>query len=1733
MQKLLAKKQLLLSFILGVVTLFFTSLSFSYNPGLTYDPTRDDSNTVGINESEQGCVYRESDAATGAWVVDDCDYVGAHYACYNGGEWRIAQALGTVVNPGEPQDGDAGAKVKSVDAWDPIKADKLCKSNFGPSYFFSVPVNNDENAQLGKVIGAITASKKRTWLYFYSNTENYALTENYWLGNRTEYANLLGSSLGNSAGELGVADCTLINRDTGFWQDASCSEKHSFACYDSGSWFITKEQGEWRSGFAVCDEQQGLQALYAVPRDNAENDAIKTAPLPSGGSGVASDYNKVWLNRSDLAFEEFFISNQTRQAWWGAGQPKSRGNADCALIDSTGKWIAESCNGYVAYHACYLGDNSSGIAQWQLTDVKAESALGFGYCKQLADNAEYRPPNSAVSNDALAVLVDSLPDNKFVWINYSDQANEGFWKAESPFLDFVSLAGVVDGDTQDCGYFSLESDNKRNWLAGQCYAGGAPLQQGFACTNGYEWKIATEALTGGASLISDLWKDGFTACEAAFGKDYQFASPYDADQNSRLSLALKLSGLTQAWLNINDARSEGNWVANGPVVNLSPVITSLTPEREFPEKTDINLSVTAIDPEIGNSSGVTYLWSIIDQRVGQDGTGTDTVVAPTLTNANTSDVTLSAVDLINDDYYIDLQLQITDADVDSPATTTIVITLKITSPLLAAYNFNQYTNPALDVSGNGHNLSLNTSQVEIVAREGDSSDYFAQMDGADSFSIDGSATGLQIDQARDQYTLIYRFKLDSLPVSNWAGFVQKGEAGTRQPALFFNKSTYKIQFNNSTDDSIEAELSLEEVRLDQWMTVAYVKNGSDTQLYIDKAELNVAYPDPNPLNVIPDTEKTLLGASLGYASGDWVFGNVPGASEGIIGGFDDIRIYDRALTASELVSIFPDQEKGVFEFTNAQETGDENEVEAAVNELLIPVKRIKGDDGIVSVGFELISDSAVLDTDFRLKDDPEAQGSSDRGKGTLTWAVHDVADKNITVELIGDDLREGTETFQVQLVKLPAEPELAANAIIDVNIVDKTPNPYGAIGIAPETATDNIAVDEGNSGIVTVERVGTDSLGAFDVIYEIETLTAISPDDFTITQAGFPIAGTPNGSVLGQGRLSFPNNASGTPVTRQTQTISFDSVLDGIFELDEIFSVTLIKVTDAGSETLADPSTSAILGTKRSHGQIINDITPGRISFKQTGYTVDEVDQGSTSNVVLVELERIEGDDGEICVTLDFAGSTATAVDDYTIDYLNPSASGQADIFWADKDKSNKKIQISILNNDELYDPNETIELSWVYEASCSSVMPDAAEATDNDSASVAITDVTTPVKVKFKVNSYSIPETDGTVDLVVQATQTDFTSLVNNSNESFQVYLNFANGTAVEGTHYSSFSRVVSFAPGQTEQTVAVPIIDNCAPDPSFSVELGLLNDHASISNQLPTTHIDVSNASGNLDITNATAPISVSGIVYDYDGINNMVKASWNSLTSLFVTSDISATSRNPKHTQMRLKADVTHNCLNNLTANWSYVGAIPSLPSGADVPANFSSAPSVAASSNPLVTEKITLPFVNRSTDLNFSVSITDTETGVTYTSADYPDLDHSVQVDQYWRAVENANEGGDNCLAIEGAMGSDIRVRSCTLGADDKNKLAYNPTTKQLVFRTIDADKPTCLQYDGTNQYLLGTHCSASNLDKQKWTFSGERVKNLTVPSEVICEYVGSKVIANDPEKFAVCVGASPDWSWYEL
>jgi hypothetical protein len=1663
-----------------VIWLLLSSLGYAYNPGLKY-------NGADAEADKTGCVYLESD---GDWIIGECDYKGAHNACYNGSNWKVAQAIGTVDEPGEPVDGDESNSLKTIDSWNPDRADARCKDLFGPSYFFSVPTSVEEDEALDIVLrDELYVQIRRTWLYYYSNDLEVPQSADFWFGNRTAYSKSLIAD--NKDESFSNADCTVLNRDTGYWEDVNCNSDYAFACFESGEWLVTSEVGKWRNGYAKCDKDSGVQSLYAVPRNELENLALQAKlqnVYDDAGSSDKASYNKVWLNYSDLVFEEFFVANQRRQAWWAESQPTNRRNADCTLIDHLGNWTSESCDKFEAYHACKLGQEG----QWALTnsipDLKGKTtwAYGFGYCKRL-QNANFAPPKTSVSNLALAGM---LAEGEFAWVNYSDQDNEGAWKEESQYQDFDAIDSVIEGDGKDCGLYSNKTNSKNNWQSAKCFAGGVDRE--FACTNGYEWQVT--------SLKDDLWKRGFEQCKAAFGEDYYFAAPSTADQNSRLGVALSLSGLTEIWINLNDTEQEGVWVANGPIVNLSPVVTLLS-GLEFNEKNVMPLSVSALDPE--DEGTLFYSWEIVEIRIG--GEGLDSIVEPNLLSANSETMTIEAVDLLNDPYYIDLKLQVTDSALE-PSTTTLFYTVTVLPPLKAAYAFDSYTNPGKDLTGNGHDIALSQDSFEIAPHLNSFTDRFVKLDASEVFTIVGTGEdGLIVGELTpdevlqgkiSSYTVIYRFKLDEEPSGSWAGLMQKGSGSTRQPGVFYQKSTQKIQAANTTTTSFnESIMSNELVRLGQWMTVAYVKEGEKVYLYIDKAEAKI--DDPADVQGIPDATLILVGESNDFATGDWSFGNVPGAGEGINGGFDDIRIYDRALLPTELASIFRSQPSGRFEFTVELAEGNEEEVDAAVNDMSVSVERVEGDNEVVEVGYKLVSGTAVLNTDFKLKGD--VSGS---GQGTLQWGVHDRLPKNIDIELIGDSLREGTESFSLELEQLETEPGLADKSTMTVNIVDKTPNPYGAFAISAS----NAPIKEGDSGSVMVERSGTDTLNDYKVLYAVHETSANSPADFSITatdaDVSFVLENNPATSLVGTGEITFFGNLTGTPVISDIKGISFSSVSEDGLENNEFFTVGLLDIQDLAGTSVIGSSTDAILGTNLSYQQLLTDVTPGRVSFSAENYT--SVDEADGTSSVSIELQRLDGDDGKLCIDLKFDAGDANHIDDFTINYGGASAgSGTTGvIFWDDQDAVSKTIILTAVD-DNVFEPEEIVQLGFIENLSCGENIPDTAIPGDFMSASVNIQDVTDAAELSFSAPVYSQGELDGNVLITVNNS--------GNINNAFKVYLTRSENTAKPGQDYAAISdaeAIVSFAAGEASKSFSLNIFDNCVNTAELSFTVGLSNNHVELDGQntLPISKIVTGGNVATVKILNGFPAVAVSTAL-DLEGLSNPAP---NSGGRYRVT--------NSSFDAAQIKFKATNNTADSCFLNyqWSDNGTTPALPSGGVLPSNFSSNLTIGGTSDS--SDPISLPFLVDDTVIRANVVVTHPEAGAVTIAA-------SVNVGAYWRRIRNDGDNND-CVRIDD--GNTTVRQGGTCNSVVERNFTYNKATKQVVGQKKVSGEINCWKRGGNVEYRA---CDANSNQEFTYGTSGACGSDIEFMSggETVVEPVGSNLNITGSPGWSTCGARNWDWT----
>lgn len=89
----------------------------------------------------------------------------------------------------------------------------------------------------------------------------------------------------------------------------------------------------------------------------------------------------------------------------------------------------------------------------------------------------------------------------------------------------------------------------------------------------------------------------------------------------------------------------------------------------------------------------------------------------------------------------------------------------------------------------------------------------------------------------------------------------------------------------------------------------------------------------------------------------------------------------------------------------------------------IPVLRQGGTTGKVTVNYATVSNTAKATSDFTSK------------SGTLTWLAGDAAAKYIAVPIVNNTIKEGTETFTVQLSS-PSGAVLGSNKVAVVTIID-------------------------------------------------------------------------------------------------------------------------------------------------------------------------------------------------------------------------------------------------------------------------------------------------------------------------------------------------------------------------------------------------------------------------------------------------------------------------------------------------------------------------------------------------------------------------------------------------------------------------------------------------------------------------------------------------------------------------
>ncbi|MDZ4781733.1 MAG: Calx-beta domain-containing protein [Planctomycetia bacterium] len=297
----------------------------------------------------------------------------------------------------------------------------------------------------------------------------------------------------------------------------------------------------------------------------------------------------------------------------------------------------------------------------------------------------------------------------------------------------------------------------------------------------------------------------------------------------------------------------------------------------------------------------------------------------------------------------------------------------------------------------------------------------------------------------------------------------------------------------------------------------------------------------------------------------------------------------------------------------------------------------------------------------------------------------------------------------------------------------------------PTASVSDVSIAEGNSGQSNLVFTVTLSAAATNVV-----TVNYATDNVTAT------AGTDY--TLTSGTLTFA-------IGETSKTISVPIVGDTTDEPNETFELDLSAPVNA---TLADAQAT---------GTITDDDPLPTVSI--AGTTVTEGDSGTVNATLTVTLSNPSSQ--AVTVAYQSQNGTATAPGDYT------TTSGTL-TFAAGETSKTISVPIAV---DAATESSEAFTV--VLSAPTNSTLGTA-------TGTVTITDDDGPGALQFSATSYTVDEAAGTVTITVTRTGGDAAGVT--------VQYATSNGAATAGSDYTTASATLTFAAGETQKTLTVPIL-------------------------------------------------------------------------------------------------------------------------------------------------------------------------------------------------------------------------------------------------------------------------------------------------------------------------------------
>ncbi|MCT7983489.1 hypothetical protein NG796_09290 [Laspinema sp. A4] len=364
--------------------------------------------------------------------------------------------------------------------------------------------------------------------------------------------------------------------------------------------------------------------------------------------------------------------------------------------------------------------------------------------------------------------------------------------------------------------------------------------------------------------------------------------------------------------------------------------------------------------------------------------------------------------------------------------------------------------------------------------------------------------------------------------------------------------------------------------------------------------------------------------------------------------------------------------------------------------------------------------------------------------------------------------------------------------------------------------------------------LGTPNTATFTILDNDAALQFTRPD-FSAVEDGTPIqpvqvqrigfTGIPTGVTIGlrDATATAPLDYDPTPISVEfapgetLQTVELPPVDDDILEPDETLNLALLNPT--GEATLTEPNTAVFT-------IVDNDVL---LQFSTGNFVVNE-DGTAIAPVTLTREGRLES---AFSAAVTLTDATATAPLDYNnTPILVNFAPGE----------TVQTVAVPIVNDTES-ELNETLQLTLTNPSTGSRIGP-------QNAATLAVLD--NDIRVEFSAPTFIVAE-DGTEIIAVTVTRAGGLHL------PAGVTLVLGDGTATAPLDYDNTPIPVTFAPGETVQTVTLPIVPDAIAEVPETLNLALVN---------PTPGVEIgTQSSANLVISRNDLPA-----LLNFEGVRNL---------------------------------------------------------------------------------------------------------------------------------------------------------------------------------------------------------------------------------------------------------------------